>query len=474
MIKRIETIIVLLLIIFTCNLYAKDAVILNREGVKAGRAGDFDSALSKFSESVDIADKGTAKVFHNKAWIFEQNGDNENALKYYEKAIERNPKQVPSLEKAGYLNYLKGDYIRAVELGERVLSLDPENKEVLKWLPDAHKKRLNQKEKNIEEKEEEEEKQKTEEKIKKENEAKQKYFGLTYMASARSAYKLQTDKGFAYQSTDGLFSYNIPHMLTLSITPNENLEFYSETGTPYNGALMPEVQNWYERVEVLYRSGTVSLGVGVMGSHYKNDTFFNSNEKFNDYKMGLIIKKADTGYSLEAILYPKMIPVDTGYKPIKTLDTDYIDISVKLDFLKFMTLYFSGVVKEFYFYDHAVPVSHYVGKYDFTAGIGFWDKADSKFVFKALLTERLYMEDLDNDKPYEYLNGQGFLGLNRYKWYKGDPMSGYSSLAHVFTMKFEERPSKNFRLYQNVIVELVDTSKERHEFVFEGGAGIFF
>jgi hypothetical protein len=57
-------------------------------------------------------------------------------------------------------------------------------------------------------------------------------------------------------------------------------------------------------------------------------------------------------------------------------------------------------------------------------------------------TERFYMRDLYNDKPYNFGNGQGFFGFNSGKWLKGDPFSGYRAPGHVFTVRVDETINK--------------------------------
>lgn len=459
---------------FCIPLAAKDSVSLNREGVEAGRQGNFDQALQKFNESVNKADKGAAKVYHNKGWLYEQEGNISEALKFYEKALERNPYQLPTLERAGYLHYVNGNFIRAVELGERGLKIDPDNESILKWISDAHAKKIKQQKETEEKKKEDEEKEKLEDEAEKERKEEQDLFSIKYFIGSRVSYNLQKGDGFSYQSTDGLFGYNLPNMLYMSFTPKEKFEFYLETGTPYNGALLSDVQNWYERFEFIYRNGTICLGAGIMGSHYNNNTFYGETKKLDDYKLGFVIKKKAAKYSFEAILYPRMIPADAGFKPEKTLDTDYIDISFTMDYSKVLKLDFGFTIKEFYFFDHAVPVSHYAGTYDFKGGVAYMDNPKSKFTAKVFLIERLYMKDLNNDKPYDYFNGQGLFGFNRNKWYKGDPISGYDSHSHIIKGEFIEKAGDNFRFYQNAHLEIIDLSDLRFEFAFEVGIGYYY
>lgn len=456
-------------------LYAQDEIILNREGVKKGREGDFQGAVNDFNEAINTGNEGLSKVYHNKGWIFEQQGEYVNALKNYESALALTPNQIITLEKAGYLYFKTKNFTKAVEYGEKVLTLDPENTEVIKWLKDAHAKRLTQKEVDIVKKEEEKAKENLAKEISEEQKEKQKLFSISYSGIIRTAYKLHEDKGFAYEDTEGLFYMNFPQMLNVNVTPTEKMEFNFITGTPYLGALMPDVANWMERFEAVYRDGTVNLGIGVLGVHYMNDNVFGERKRLHDMKFGVILGKADVNYKFQMAFYPKLIPHDSGYKPEKTMDTDLIDIFLGLNLFETIGVYTRLNIFEFYFYDHTPPaVSNYVGKYDFTIGFSFFDNSKSKFILRAELTERLYTLDVMNDKPYDFLNGQGFFGLNRFKWFKGDPMSGVDTVSTILTVRAEEKASTNLRFNQAVIIEIVPSSRAQHEFCLEAGAGFYY
>ena len=85
--------------------------------------------------------------------------------------------------------------------------------------------------------------------------------------------------------------------------------------------------------------------------------------------------------------------------------------------------------------------------------------------------ERFYMLDLNNDKPYNFANGQGWFGINADKWFEGDPFSGYRAPGHVFALRVEEGIIKHLFLYQGIIVEMVDRREDHNEFNFLFGLG---
>ncbi len=472
---KMKLILIGIVFISASMIYAQEEITSNREGVKKGREGNFQGALNDFNTAISAGNEGLSKVYHNKGWVFEKQGEYVNALVNYELALSLTPNQIVTLEKAGYLYFKTKNFTKAVEYGEKVLVLDPENKEVIVWLKDAHSQRLTQKEVDIIQKEAEKAKENLAKDLTEEQKQKQKYFSITYNGVIRTAYKLQEDKGFDYQNTDGLFYMNFPQMLNLNVTPTDNLEFNLATGTPYLGALMPDVVNWMERFEAIYKDGTVNLGLGILGVHYMNDNVFTDRKRLHDFKFGVVMGKTDVDYKFQMAFYPKLIPRDAGYRPEKTLDTDLIDIMLNFNVFDKFGVYARINIFEFYFFDHAKPaMSHYTGKYDFTAGVSFLDSPASKFILKAELTERLYTLDLMNDKPYDFMNGQGYFGLNAYKWFKGDPMSGIETVSTVVTLKAEEKINKNFRLNQAIIIEIVPLTRAQHEFALELGAGYYY
>ena len=116
----------------------QDPVEHNRLGVEAAKQGQYTDSLTHFNKSIAQYDKESAKSIHNLGWLYESKGDSENALIYYEEALRRNPDQVHTLERAGYLRYRNFSFETAIMYGEKVMKLDPVNQEVIKWLPDAY------------------------------------------------------------------------------------------------------------------------------------------------------------------------------------------------------------------------------------------------------------------------------------------------------------------------------------------------
>lgn len=114
----------------------------NRKGVDYGKQNKYDDAIREFKKSLRISNRSSAKTLHNLAWALELTGRIREAIKHYRDAVRRNPRQLPSLERLGFLYYKSGKYVKAVKYGEKVIELDPTNSTVIEWLPDAYRKKL--------------------------------------------------------------------------------------------------------------------------------------------------------------------------------------------------------------------------------------------------------------------------------------------------------------------------------------------
>jgi tetratricopeptide (TPR) repeat protein len=104
---------------------AQTAADYNRMGVQAGQEKKYDTAVDLFNKSVQEYDRASASTFHNLGWSYEQLGQTDQAITFYEEAVRRNPDLVHSLERLGFLQYRKGLYYKSIIAGERVLELDP-------------------------------------------------------------------------------------------------------------------------------------------------------------------------------------------------------------------------------------------------------------------------------------------------------------------------------------------------------------
>jgi hypothetical protein len=465
------------MLLVTSPLLAQNAIDYNRAGVYYGKKGDFLQSQKNFDYAIDLVNQSSAKVYYNMGVIKENQSLFDEALKYYEKSIERNPHLVNSLERAGELYFNAGEFDRAIIAGEAVLAIEPKNQNVIPWLEKAYTERFKVKTKDISIQQREDFKKQAVQAVEQEKKDKQEAAHIVDFSLGgiyRYSYIQGTTKKFKYVKTPGSFNMNFPYNAECNVMPGKNWILTASEGTPYLGALVPPVINRYERFEVSFSKDNFILGAGIKGYHYKDDTFYGSTKSLNDYKFGIVIGRYSPQSVLNLSLYPILIPYDAGYKPNKTFDVSSIEVKYSYRFNDRMKLYSRFKTFETYFYDHAIPVSHYSGFYDATIGAVFFDSAASKFRIAVDFTERLNLRDYNNTKPYSFMNGQGFFGFNRNKWFKGDPMSGYYALSHIFSLRTDEKLGINAYLYQKIIVELVSRSKEQQDFAFELGAGGYF
>ncbi|HQO01516.1 MAG TPA: tetratricopeptide repeat protein, partial [Spirochaetota bacterium] len=209
------------LLFFPFSLSAQSAADMNRRGVQYGEKKLYDKAVGEFDKSIQYYNKSSAKVFHNKGWVLELKGKHGEALNNYEEAIRRNPGQLVSHERVGYMYYLTGKYEEAVSTGEYVLSVNPDNRSVSQWLPDAYAKRLRMRQQKLIAQEQQKKQEIAQEQPEKKEEVKKKkkhrVFYATLDGMVRYGYYYK-GSGFKYESTEGYVA-DIPHSLYVNYSP---------------------------------------------------------------------------------------------------------------------------------------------------------------------------------------------------------------------------------------------------------------
>lgn len=460
---------------------AQDPVIHNQRGVEYGSQKEFDKALSEFDKALDQYNKNSAKVYHNKGWVLEQDNKFDEAITHYEEATRRNPGQIVSHERLGYLYYRTGKYDNAVLTGEHVLKIDPNNQNVITWLPDAYTKRLQQKKAQEVAKQEPgpiapaEEPCKKEEK-KKEEPAKRPMLYGTYEFVSRFPYYFTGEKdGFEYESDPGL-GFNFPNELYLSYSPIPMFEFDLRMGNPYLGAMSPNLLDFSETFQMMYHLGSYYLGIGIMINHYDDNFNYGESKEMYDYKGGLIFGANHENYSMRFIFYPRELPHDGKQSTGRTLDVDYIAYEFRYIFDRNLSFHLNLSMHDFYFFDHDAGYSNYWGLYKIGFGLSLtqYDSVtDRKFLVITFdFTLNIYLMNLNNDEPYRFFNGQGWYGADADSWFAGNPFSGFYGTGHVFSLRFEEWIQKNIFLYQKIIFELVDAETDHNELALLLGAGV--
>lgn len=448
----------------------------NRAGVENGTLGRYSDATNNFSKSIQAYDVDAAKTIHNIGWLYEMKGESDRALVFYEEALRRNPDQVHTLERAGYLRYTMKKFDEAIVLGEHALKVDPMNKEVIKWLPDAYAKRFKLKEQAIAQAEKKADETKVIEKIaqeKKEEKQARRYVTVSYEATARETYLRAGGDGTEYRKTPA-YGPDFPHMLSFLATPVDSWEVRGNTGVPYYGSLAPSPSWWTERVETYFYKKIYFLGMGVMGNHYGGSDQFGDKVTLSDYKLGLVLGAYGERSRLDVSFYPRMLPSDTGTNPGRTYDVDALDISYYYALPDGYKIHGKMSINDFYYFNNPAKTSNYFGVYIFSLGLSFNDKPSSKVVFRGDIIERMYLSNRNNKRPYSFMNGQGWFGLDAYNWFKGDPMSGVDTFTTGFSLYAEERFAPHVFLYQRLNAEFVGKNRYGDDFCFTMGAGVYF
>lgn len=483
-------------------------IMMNKRGVELGESNRLDEAIREFDKAIDLRDKATAKVYHNKGFALEQKDDLQGAIKNYEEAWKRNPRQIVTGERLGFSYYRIEDYDRAVLMGEAVLRIDPQNKEIPRWLPDAYRKRVEKRQdalKDEQRRKDDEIMRKLDEKDREKAEQmreKEKdwvfYFALDGMFRSGLFYGHKSHMMGLYNTsphgfrvlTDRGLVVDVPVSLTMKIKPVPVFEIDLKAEKPWLGGQMPNFIVQAESVEFLFHIKTVTFGAGFMVNHYDSNAAFYRRYKLWDPKVGIIGGYRKDDVDLKLTWYPRMLWMDPSSSTGKTLDTGRLRIDYEWRVKSFIKIYALIDARDYYVFCHSLDwrvfyaslwqhsenVADYWGVYDIGLGVSFIDLVyradDIKFNLSFDWTERFYLRSLEKEAPYTLApNGQGWFGLDLRKWSKGKPFSGFHGISQVLGLRFDEQLSKNFFMYQKIILELADQNAEHHEFNFLAGMG---
>ncbi|MDH5716891.1 MAG: tetratricopeptide repeat protein [Spirochaetia bacterium] len=501
---------ILIIIFIICPIYGQNispeniktqsatAESLNWEGISLGKKGRYEEAIEKFKQAISIEDNNAAGSYNNMGYTYELAGNNLKAVEAYRKAIERNPNQIISLQNLGKLLYFGGRYKESIEMGEKVIELDPENKDIHKWLPDAYKKEAEQRLFALKKMQRESEQIKDMEGIKEDSVIKEGGLNLERPGTARE-YKIEfsyfINNLHLYQKSrkklllqDTIGRTNIPMGVNLNLHPSTDLKIRASLETPYFGIFNPNIISEEEKLEFLYMKPNAYYGIGLFFAHAdltkdkiikgedREDFIINTDfSKTNDFKIGFVYGQKSHLFDLELFVYPRYLFRDKKEEPYGiSLDRSYMG-------LKYKTALFFGEdvseLKDFSFLPHFILnitlndfflteyktidnslIGHYFAVYEISAGFEFgkiypaYDRVP--FVFGFLLAERIYFKELNEEKPFAFGNGQGWAGFDSDSAVEGDSFPTYRTNSHVFTIYAAQLWQNIFFMRQKITYEL--------------------
>lgn len=501
MVKRKKTQIFLLLSLLVCtgSLYGQrfsaarteEITELNREGIELSEQGRHSEAVAKFRQAIELEDTSSAKSYNNLGFALQKSDNREEAIEAYYKAVERDSTLLPPLQNLGLLLYREERYHDAVDIGERTLEIDPDNRAVMQWLPEARRLAALQKDNE------------------KGEDSKQKdcnceheggSLELGYVANGVFFYK-ESNRSFKDFSQRGMYKY--PMNFHLKYQPTDTFSINAATGSPYMGIEVPPFMAERNRLDFIFHLNSFYIGPGFMvnsinlSNHYDNDStalFENTTPaEINDTKFGLIAGTDSDGKDLSLEIFTRYLFADKKSTSTSTaaFDMGHIAFTYKTEsnLLRnklpdgtyagpLMFIYFKIIVDEFFITEYNIPstggtVGHYFGKYDFslTFEFGSVDPEIDKtgWLWGINLIERLYFKDVDDTSPRAFGNGQGYFGFDTESAVKGNAFPGFNTNAHIFEIYFKEVVFKNYILYQKLGFELLQGGAGQNAFMLDLG-----
>jgi len=452
----------------------------SKKGVELGEKGKLDKSKREFEESNKYYNKESSIAWHNKGYALELQGDYEEAVKCYEEAIRRNPYLAPSFERLGFWKYKFGDYNKAVEFGERTIAIDPENPDVRIWLYDAYRLKMENIGKIVQAEGDyydsindlDEPSNDSKQKKPVAPEIRANYY-LTFDLGIRLGFSIFSGDKFKYITSQGKIT-PFPVKLYGFAKPLNWLKIIGTLENPYLGASLPKVVGQSECLEIAYTSLNFYAGLGVLLNHYQNDVVFGKSMSLTDIKPGVVVGFETEGALFTMRLYPRIFPRDGAGSSGYTLDTGYYEMKYLYRSSQIISYYSLMAFQDYYLFDHKAGLSNFYGFAEFGLGVTIENdnmiKYIQTFAFTIEFKKRINLKDVDNNNPYGWFNGQGFLGFSRDK-VNGSRFPGIKSKSNIFTPTFREQLNPKVFLYQSFIVEIVDKNEKFHELLIKVGAG---
>lgn len=455
---------------------AQNPESLNRRGVEAGEEENFDEARENFNRAADNYDGVSAQILHNRAMVYERQGNIPAAVQSYEEAVRRNPEQYQSLERLGYWKYKQGDFGEAVKLGEAALRLDPENEKVKQWIEEAYKKKIDSFQKSRPSSTSESGKYYTTE---------GKHFPPRYdpLDLYRSELFVTFDASLVFQSepAENSIAYkwtsgpitNFPYDLSVHYRPYKKWAFFLELEHPYTGASLPNVCGQSERAEARFYAGDFVFGGGFLLKHYQDDFFNNEELSMMDLKAGGSIHYESGDSIIDAIIYPRLIIPDGDWSNKLTYDIAFHQFQYGFRYSPSLMYYTRFAQADFYFFNHDETFSDYYGYLDLAIGgeiVNHTLLNTVDLTFSGEIGKRLNLERTGVDKPYAFMNGQGFLGIDIMQD-GGSYVSGQKSSGSILKLGIKERFESRFFAYQTLYADMPGYGSQYQNFLLLIGLG---
>ncbi len=478
MLKLISATAIIMTLTSTVTSFSQSPGELNTRGAELGKQKRYDEAINVFDKAITEYDKSSAMAYHNRGWALELQGKVKEAIENYEEAFRRNHQQAITGEKLGYLYYQTGDYIKAVDTGEKVLKIQPDNKEVPKWLSDAYMKKLQQEKESRLGLQKDSSGQKGQQSAEEKKPEKRAVLYASADFSFRTGYFFE-DSSFKYIKDTGLI-VDLPESLNARYTPIEAWNFTLNASNPRLGLMAPNLLTHEESLESVYSIGGFRLGIGFLLSHHESVINSGLKIKESDFKTGFIFGYREKQSEFSLSIYPRLLPHDGKSHTGITMDADKIDMSYAYYSSERDLKYYSIFsFRDFYFFDHDNVMSNYFGVYDIGLGVSLGKisilNKSFAWAFTIEYRQRFYLQDINNEDPYSILpNGQGFFGMNFSKWFEGSPFSGVQSMGSEITLRIDEQIMPYLYLYQKIISEVGYKSSSNIEICFQIGVGAMY
>ena len=439
----------------------------NTRAVDLAEKGNYEAALRIFQGSLK-GDKLRAITYHNIGYTFQLQKKYKEAKKYYRKSIVRDPKLAPPRAKLGKLLYNEKNYQEAIVQGEKGLAIDPKERSIKEWLPDAYKKytegrliKINQKDLT---------KGRSTEDI---SGAYDPFAALRRLGWRSFKFEyivhniLSVPKGGGVNYESLPIGFRIPMTLDIeirSLLMGVHINFQSPY---YTGSFNPQFIERETTLELLYPFKRLSFGLGLKFSEANFvdqslppglENFFTNgltpeNERVKDYKIGLKFVNDAKFFHLDITVYPRYLFRDktSNREGLVSFDRNFASLKTKFKPTPRAAFWnprflFQMIIDEWYITEYGVDNSvtgHYFGYYDLILGVvmGNFENRYKKTPIEVgfILINRLFFRDLADTDPFAFGNGQGFFGYSSEDTSLDNSIPGFLFTSHSFEAYIKTR-----------------------------------